>query len=208
MKIHKTIYLSSFFALGLLAISVYLVISYPGAGLSGIRCMSPLRDNADYTATDLDGHSFDAQTLFAKPTLLFFGFTYCPEVCPTTLADISRWLDQLGKDSDKLQVLFVTIDPERDTPPQLKNYLSSFDKRIKGLILAPCDLAVMTKQYNVPYVKVDLGKDDYTFDHGASIFLLRPGGQMVETLNYEEGDDIAVKKLRLLLNRSKIDRTN
>lgn len=162
-------------------------------------------NGAPYTATDLDGRVYTSQTLFNKPTLLFFGYTYCPEICPTTLGDISRWMEKLGGDADKIKVIFVTVDPERDTPKELKTYLSSFDKHIEGIILTPHDLAVMTKAYNIYYEKEMLENGEYSIAHDTVMLLLDPDGHVVDRLGYQASDEEAMARLQKLANNTSID---
>ncbi len=188
-------------ALGLASLGVYLIV-WPSWAVAN-ACPAPTKAGDSYTAIDTEGRTFTAHNLLGSPTLLFFGYTYCPEVCPTTIGDISRWLDELGKDADKLKVVFVTVDPERDTPEQLKSYLSSSGGRILGVVAASCDLAVMAKKYQVYYKKVQLEHGEYSVDHNASILLLDSNGQMVGTLNYQEPDNIALAKLRRLAASAK-----
>jgi len=188
---------STFLVLGIASLVVYLSL-WPSLTVSD-ACPNPIKANDTYIATDTEGHTFTAQNLLGSPTLLFFGFTYCPEVCPTTMNDISRWLESLGKDADKIKVVFVTVDPERDTPDQLKNYLNSFDKRIHGIVPTPCNLAIIAKNYNIFYEKVQLEHGEYGMDHDANILLLDDNGHMVGTLNYQESDEIAHVKLEKLV---------
>src|SRR3954467_156734 len=95
--------------------------------------VSSVKIGGPFNLVDQKGRPVSQNDLLGKPTVMFFGFTYCPEVCPTTLAAITLWMEHLGKDADKLNVVYVTVDPERDTPEQMALYLSSFDPRIRGL---------------------------------------------------------------------------
>jgi len=194
------IVLSGLLVLGILSLVACLFL-WPSRAVSD-SCPTPVKASETY-ATDEEGHVFTAQSLLGSPILLFFGFTHCPEVCPTTLNDISRWLEALGKDADKLKIVFVTVDPERDTPEQLKNYLSSFDKRIRGVVPTPCNLTAITKKYHIFYEKVQLEHGEYSVDHDASILLLNANGDKVGTLNYQESDEIAHAKLERLVALAK-----
>lgn len=154
---------------------------------------------ADVQLIDQKGQPFTAADLKGKPTAVFFGFTYCPEICPTTLVDIGRWLEGLGKDADKLNVVFVTVDPERDTQEQMALYLSSFDPRIRGVTGAPEAIAKMAKGFRVYYRKVPTEGGDYTMDHSSAVYLMDAKGQFVEPIGYQESLDRVLPKLRSLI---------
>jgi protein SCO1/2 len=121
-----------------------------------------------------------------KPKLMFFGYTYCPDVCPTELQIMSATLDQLGDQAKDVQPIFVTIDPERDTPPVLKSYLESFGPRWTGLTGTPEQIRGITRAWHVFYEKRD-NKDapkDYLMDHSSFIFLMGPDGKFLKHFNY------------------------
>jgi len=155
-----------------------------------------------FTMTNHRGETVTDRDIQGKPTLIFFGFTSCPEVCPTTLSDISGWLQDLGPDADRLNVLFVSVDPERDTVEQLANYVSLFDQRIVGLTGTPDQLAAMAKVYRVYYRKVPLEEGGYTMDHSAMVYMMDARGRFVGTIDYHEARELALPKLRRLLERS------
>ena len=107
-----------------------------------------------------------------RPYLVFFGYTHCPDVCPTSLFEISEVFKALGKDADRAGALFVTVDPERDTPAVLKEYLSNFDPHLRGLTGDPAAVAAALKAYRVYAKKVPLTDGDYTMDHTAVVYLM------------------------------------
>ena len=107
-----------------------------------------------FKLTSHEGKPFTEENLKGKPFVIFFGFTHCPEVCPTTLYDLTQDLAALGKDADRLQVVFITVDPARDTPELMKTYLSSFDPRIVGLPGTEAEIAAAAKAYKIYYRKV------------------------------------------------------
>jgi protein SCO1/2 len=148
---------------------------------------------------DQTGRSVSDRDLLGKPTVMFFGFTYCPDVCPTTLADMTAWLKALGPDADKLNVVYVTIDPERDTPARLKSYLTAFDPHIRGLTGTPQAIAQAAHDYNVYYQKVALQGGEYTMDHSTLIYLLDAQGHMAELVQYGTPNDQVVTSLKRLL---------
>ena len=132
-----------------------------------------------FKLTDQNGKPITDRDLKGRPFLVFFGFTHCPEVCPTALFDISEILNKLGPDADKVNALFITVDPERDTPAVLKDYLSSFNPRLIGVGGDADALAAVAKAYRVYYKKVPLKDGDYTMDHTAIVYLMDKNGQFV-----------------------------
>lgn len=148
---------------------------------------------------DQNNRPITEKDLIGKPTMLFFGFTYCPDVCPTTLTDMTAWLKALGPDADKLNVFYVTIDPERDTAARLKSYLTAFDPRIRGLTGSPAAIAQAAHDYNVYYQKAPLQGGDYTMDHSTLIYLIDAKGHMAELVQYHTPNDQVVASLRRLL---------
>jgi protein SCO1/2 len=151
-----------------------------------------------FKLTTQDGKPFTDETLKGKPFAVFFGFTHCPEVCPTTLYDLTQDLAALGKDADNLRVAFVTVDPARDTPELMKTYLASFDPRIVGLTGTEEEIAAAAKAYKVYYRKVPTDSD-YTMDHTATIFLMDSKGDFYGTSNFQESQDIRRGKLKKLI---------
>jgi protein SCO1/2 len=114
---------------------------------------------------------------------VFFGFTHCPDVCPTTLFEISEILRNLGPQADHTAALFISVDPERDTPAALKDYLSSFDPHLRGLTGSAAAVEAVTKAYRVYYRKVPLEGGDYTMDHTAIVYLMDKEGRFVAPVN-------------------------
>lgn len=148
---------------------------------------------------DQDSRPVSEKTLLGKPTVIFFGFTYCPEVCPTTLAELTAALKTLGPQADKLNVVFVSVDPERDTPAQMKLYLSNFDRHIQGFTGAPEQIKAITKAYRVYYQKVPLDGGSYTMDHTSAVYLFDRKGQFAEVVAYKTPPDTVAERLRALL---------
>jgi protein SCO1/2 len=151
-----------------------------------------------FSMIDQHGRPFTQAELDGRPSMLFFGFTSCPDVCPTTLSDIGVWLDALGPDGDRIRPVFVTVDPERDTAADLAAYLASFDARIVGLTGSSEQLAAFAAAYRVYYRKVptDAG---YTMDHSASVFLFDRSRRFVGAVDFHEDPATAIAKIRRLL---------
>jgi protein SCO1 len=155
-----------------------------------------------FRLTSHEGRPFDSAELKGAPYALFFGFTHCPDVCPTTLLEMTQHLAALGPAADKLKVLFVTVDPERDTPKLLKDYLSAFDPRITGLTGTPAEIAAVAKSYRAYYEKVpgkSGEKDGYTMNHAASVYLMDGAGKFMGTFNFQEKQEIQRTKLNRLV---------
>ncbi len=148
------------------------------------------------------GERVTQETFKGKPTAYFFGFTHCPEVCPTTLFEMSQHLKDLGPDADRLNVVFVTVDPERDTPELLKTYRESFDPRIVALTGTPEEMAAAAKAFRISYRKVPTEGGDYTMEHTASVIVTDAGGGFVSLIDYHEDDSTALLKLRRAIRGS------
>jgi protein SCO1 len=145
------------------------------------------------------GERVTQDTFKGKPTAYFFGFTHCPEVCPTTLFEMSQHLKALGADGDRLNVVLVTVDPERDTPELLKTYLESFDLRIVALTGTPEELATAAKAFRISYRKVPTEGGDYTMDHSSSMIVTDARGEFVTLIDYHEDEATALAKLKRAL---------
>jgi protein SCO1/2 len=151
-----------------------------------------------FTLVDDTGAPVTEKTIAGKPYVMYFGYTFCPDVCPTTLLDLSRWIKKLGPDADRLNYVFVTIDPERDTMQSMHAYLSSFDKRIRGYTGTLAEMAQIAKEYRVYYQKVPTEDGGYTMDHTAVLYLIGPDGKLVTVIPYQEDDTSAIAKLKNL----------
>lgn len=160
---------------------------------------------ADFTLVDSNGRTVTQDDIRAKPTAIFFGYTMCPDICPTTLGELTQWLDKLGPEADKLGVWFVTVDPERDTPEVLHDYLSNFTNKVVGISGDSAKVHAMVASFNIAAKKVEGEDGDYTYDHTAAIILMKKGGRFagiipynVEENNNELKDEIAVERLKKL----------
>jgi protein SCO1/2 len=151
-----------------------------------------------FALTDQDGGEVTERDLLGRPSVIFFGFTSCPDVCPSTLLEITNWLTQLGPDADRLNMVFVSVDSEHDTPARIKLYLSSFDPRIRGFVGTETQIQKMTNAYGVRYKRVARNDGGYTYSHSALIYLMDRQGRYVGFLRYEEPDTEAVATLHRL----------
>ena len=137
-----------------------------------------------------------------QPVALFFGFTYCPDICPTTLTTLAAALDDLelgGVNTKSLRIVFVTVDPLRDTPEQLKQYLSLFDVNVTGLTGTPKNVKAALEQFGIYAKKIDPGDGEYLYDHSAAVFLYGGDGQFKGTIVHNEPYAFITAKLRSIL---------
>ena len=151
---------------------------------------------------DQNGIARNQDDFADRPIALFFGFTYCPDVCPTTLTTLAAARDDLesaGIDTKALQILFITVDPERDTPEQLKQYLSLFDADVTGLTGSPDKVRLVLQQFGVYAQKNDQGDGDYLYDHSAAVFLYRDDGSFKGTIVHNEPIAFITEKLKSIL---------
>jgi protein SCO1/2 len=126
------------------------------------------------TLVDQDGCAHTQEDFKGHLTVLLFGFTHCPDLCPTTLSNLSEALDQLGEDRDRVQIAFITVDPERDTPEVLRDYVSGFGPNFVGLTGEPVAIRKAAKTFKVFFQKIPLPGGDYTMDHSAVIYVVDP----------------------------------
>jgi protein SCO1/2 len=148
---------------------------------------------------DQNGKPVTDQDMKGRPFLVFFGFTHCPDICPTTLFDVSQVLKSLGPDADRTGALFITVDPERDTPAVLKDYLSNFDPHLRGLTGDQAAIDAAIKAYRVYAKKVPLDGGDYTMDHTALVYLMDKNGQFVTPFDVKRPATAAAADLRRYL---------
>lgn len=162
----------------------------------------PERPAPDFVLTDQDGKPFELRSTRGKATLVFFGFTHCPDVCPTAMSKLAAALAALGEDGDRVAIVFISVDPERDTPAALKAYLAAFDPRIVGVTGSIPDLQAVAASFGVRFFKeypqgtpenpADLATADYSMAHSATVFLIDTVGQMrASFLEPYAPDDVA-----------------
>jgi protein SCO1/2 len=152
-----------------------------------------------FELTDHHGRAFSSKRLEGQPYAIFFGFTHCPDVCPTTLLLMSNALSKLGADADRLKVVFVTVDPERDRPEVLRTYMASFDPRIAALTGSVDQIAATAKLWKAYYNKVPEDDGRYTIAHSAYVYLMDRQHRFVGTMGFQESEARQLDKLRKLL---------
>ncbi|WP_415838083.1 SCO family protein [Polaromonas hydrogenivorans] len=189
-----------------------MALSMSAGVLTGCAPDKPQFKSIDLTGADyaqgfsLADHNGQLRTLkdFAgKVVVVFFGFTQCPDVCPTSMAELAEIKKQLGADGDKLQAIFITVDPERDTPEMLKAYMANFDPTFLALRPTPEQLAQVARDFKIYYKKVD-GKTQgsYTMDHSAGSYIFDPQGRVRLYSRYGSGAEVLASDIRLLLKSS------
>ncbi len=164
-------------------VTLWVTVFQPNAAvLAGASIGGPftLTDSAGKTVTDRDFRG--------KFMLVYFGYTFCPDVCPTTLNQVAVALDKLGAKADRIQPLFVTVDPRRDTPEAMRQYTAAFTPRLLGLTGTPEQIAVVAKAYRVYYAEHRTGPGplDYTMDHSSILYLMSPDGTFVAPIRADE----------------------
>jgi protein SCO1 len=163
----------------------------PNAGIATI--------GGSFHLVDQNGKPFSDQDMKGKPYLVFFGYTHCPDICPTTLFDMSQLFRKLGPDANRAGALFITVDPERDTQPVLKDYLASFDPHLRALTGDPKAIDQAIKDYRVYAKKVPLQGSDYAMDHTAIVYLMDKDGNFVAPFNMQRSADAEAADLRRYL---------
>jgi len=189
----------------------FLGVALAALTLAGCSASGPSFKNADitganygrsFTLTDHTGRTRTLEDFRGKVVVMFFGYTYCPDVCPTTLAELKAVKEQLGEEGKSLQVLFVTVDPERDTPKVLADYVPAFDPSFLGLYGDAAATATVAKEFRVFYQKVP-GKTpgSYTVDHTAGSYVFDPQGRLRLFARYGNAANL-VADIRTLLGTS------
>jgi len=168
---------------------------------------APVTVGGPFTLTAQDGTTVTDKTYRGKWLLVFFGYTSCPDTCPTTLLEIAGALERLGPDAARLQPLFITLDPERDTPEVMESYVAAFDSRIVGLAGGPQQIAAVAEKYGAYAMHRDTaaGHDHYLLDHSTYIYILDPSGKFVRGLDSDTSSSGITEALRKLMSRASLE---
>lgn len=177
-------------------LAIFSVAIFMMAGRLPTPIPAPSAIGGPFSLVDQTGKPVTEAALKGKPSLMFFGFTHCPDICPTALFDMTQVYKALGRDGDKVQAYFVSVDPERDTPEILKEYLSSFDPRLRGLTGDPAAVSAMEKAYRVYSKKIPLEAGGYTMDHTALVYLMDKEGRFVAPFNLKRKPEEAAAELK------------
>lgn len=165
-----------------------IVVQYTGTAAVGGPFELSTTDGKPFTNADVEG----------SPYLVFFGFTNCPDICPTTLFELTSLFKEMGPSAGKITPLMISVDPERDTPEMLKVYMTAFDPRIIALRGTPEQTTKTAKAFAAYFKKVPLDGGNYTMDHTAGVWLMKADGTFQGTLDMHEPREILIKKLEML----------
>jgi protein SCO1 len=177
-------------------IAAFMVAALPASGAHAQKIGSA---GGSFELTDHTGKPFSSAALAGRPYAIFFGFTHCPDICPTTLIEMSNHLAALAADADRLSVLFVSVDFERDTPDKLRAYMASFDARIVGLTGSEAQIAQAARGWNAHYDKFTESNGSITIVHSAHVYLMDADNRLAATLNFQEPQAQQLAKLKALL---------
>ncbi len=154
---------------------------------------------SSFSLIDHHGKVITEKSFLGSPSLLFFGFTYCPEICPTTLVDLTKLIEELGFE---IPIYFVTLDPERDTPQQLADYLPYFGEGVTGITGNTDAILALSKSWGIYRKKIPISNGDYTIDHTATVFMLSEKGKFQGTIAWQEDNQLVKKKLQKLWDKN------
>ncbi|MEL6435557.1 MAG: SCO family protein [Pseudomonadota bacterium] len=180
--------------IGLIAVTVFAATMITQRGTDGEEVVQAY--GVPFELIDHNGDPITQDAFRGQPSAVFFGFTHCPEVCPTTVYEMDGWFRELGDEAAEIKAYFVTVDPERDTPEMLGTYLTSQSDRITGITGDPEQVREMLRGFNVYFKKFDEDEYGYNMDHTASVFLLDSNGDFRKTISYGENTETAIQKLR------------
>jgi protein SCO1/2 len=207
-RVQKTVFILVALVALVLGLTVNKVLSGRGQGDptamidAGIILLPTSRSLPDLQMTDQNGQRVSISDLKGKWTMLFFGYTFCPDICPTTLAELRQIKSELPKDVlSKMQVVLVSVDPNRDTPQQLKQYLGYFDPDFRGLTGSVDDVQKLANAVSIPFIPADTSKPNYTVDHSGNLALLGPDGSQRGFIRSPLNDKKMVEQLPKLLVR-------
>ncbi len=172
----------------------------PEASGNGATTSQRAGPGGPFKLVDTQGRTVTNETLKGKPYAIFFGFTRCPDVCPTTMARMELLRKRLGTEADKMNVVFVSVDPEHDKKEDIASFLSMFDAPVIGLTGDPAELKRMEKSFKIYVERVPLPNGDYTIDHTARILLFDRDGQFVDTMDAKELEAQAITRLKRLID--------
>jgi protein SCO1/2 len=186
-----------------LQVALWALVALAGLGAGWLYLQDggpePVTLGAPFDLVDHTGAPITEAALEDGPSLLFFGFTHCPDVCPTTVWEMEGWFDALGEEGEALDAYFVTVDPERDTPEALRDYLEPQSERVRGISGPPEAVRQMARDWKAYFQRVPLEGDDYTMDHFAGVYMLDERGDYAGIISYGEPAERVVPRLRELL---------
>jgi len=184
-------------ALSIIVVALAVRAAYEPERATGPSLGEPM--GGSFALVDQHGKTVTDDDLRGKPTALFFGYTFCPDVCPVTMAEMTRWMEELGDLADRANYVFVTVDPERDTPEALRDYVAAFSERIVGLSGEPEAVNTMLDSYSVKRTKVEREDGHYTMDHPSWVYFLDAEWRLQGLFPFGGKQEVAVEKLRALI---------
>jgi protein SCO1/2 len=182
----------------ILAAGLALIVAYFAMTQSGPSAPSPSAIGGSFSLVGQDGQTVTDAEFKGEPKLVFFGYTHCPDVCPTTLYQMTQVFQKLGADK-KIAGIFITVDPERDTPAVMKDYMSNFDPRVVGLSGTRAEIDPVLKEYHVYSRKVPASDSDYSVDHSSIVYLMDKQGRFVNPFNLDQPVDDSAQQLKAYL---------
>ena len=197
MRTRRILFVLAAFVVGAVAIVAGALAMLPQPG--GQKVTTQIAIGGPFRLLDQDSNEVTDETFIGEPKLVFFGFTHCPDICPTALFDMSQAFEALGTDARKVSGLFITVDPERDTPDVMKSYLGSFHPSIQGLTGSPEQVAAVIKAYRAYAKKVPTTGGDYTMDHTAIVYLMGKDGEFIAPFDLKRPPDVVAADLRRYL---------
>ncbi len=172
----------------------------PAQAVTGLREEDRPAFGGDFTLTNQDGQPFRLQDIRGRPAILFFGYTSCPDMCPVTMSRIAGALGRIGGQAHDVATLFVSVDPERDTPAVLKDYIASFSTPVIGLTGTPEQVGRVAAQYHASYQTVPTGTRNYLVNHTSAMFLIDRRGRLRQFFKFDEKPDTLASALRIVLD--------
>jgi protein SCO1 len=192
---HIALVLSAFLA----GLAIFLGVFLFATGQMGGGARGPSTIGGPFALIDQNGKAVTDEDMKGRPSLIFFGYTHCPDVCPTTLFEMSELMRALGPDASRVNALFVTVDPDRDTAAAMKDYLSSFDPHLRGATGDQKSIDAVEKAYRVYAKKVPTDKGDYSMDHTALVYLMDKQGRFLAPFKLDRKPNEAAAELRRYL---------
>ena len=162
----------------------------------------PKGSSVHFALTGSDGTVVTEQSYRGKWLAIYFGYTFCPDICPTTMMELAQAFRALGPRADAVQAVFISVDPQRDKPDILAEYLKAFDQRFIGLTGTSAQISAAAKSFNVFYERNDIDNGNYTYDHSSYLYLVDPGGRLVEALGSDRGSEQIAAALSSLMSRN------
>lgn len=197
MRTRRILFVLAAFIVGAVVIVAGALAMLPTGG--GQQVSTQIAIGGPFRLLDQDKNEVTDETFIGEPKLVFFGFTHCPDICPTSLFEMSQAFEALGTDARKVAGLFITVDPERDTPEVMKSYLGSFHPSIQGLTGSPEQVAAVIKAYRAYAKKVPTQGGDYTMDHTAIVYLMGKDGEFIAPFDLKRPPDVVAADLRRYL---------